>query len=118
MIVADTNLLAYFLVPGPQSRSAERVRAVHRVWAVPSLLPHELMNVLYQHVRRGVITRDEAIRAYKRGTSMVEISILPIDPVAILRLSEQTGCTTYDADFVWLAKELDSPLVTADKEIL
>lgn len=118
MIVADVNLLAYLLVPGPQTAQSERVRAKEKVWVVPALLPHELLNVLARYVRRGDIIRDEAIRAYRRGLAMVEISVMNPDPIAVLGLAERSGCTTYDAEYVWLAQELDLPFVTADREVV
>lgn len=118
MIVADVNLLAYVLVPGPTTQQAERVRAKEKVWVAPKLLPHELLNVLARYVRRGDISRDEAIRAYRRGLAITEISVMSPDPVAVLRLAERSGCTTYDMEYVWLAMELGLPLVTADKQVI
>ena len=118
MIVADANLLAYLLVPGPMSRHAEYVRSREKVWIAPALLRHELLNVLSRYVRRGDLTRDDAGRSFRRGLSMVEISSEELDPVAVLRLAESSGCTTYDAEYVWLAMELDLQLVTADQQVV
>ena len=46
MIVADTNLFAYFLINGPQTSQA--VKAFHRdsAWIAPSIWSIELLNVL------------------------------------------------------------------------
>lgn len=118
MIVADANLLVYLLVPGPSTQDAERVRAREKIWIAPPLLRYELMNVLARHVKGGQITRDEAARSAKRGLAMVELSVLKPDPVTLLTLVAQSGCSTYDLEYVWLAEETDSPLVTADQEVL
>jgi predicted nucleic acid-binding protein len=118
LIVADTNLLVYLLVPGPLTPRAERVRAKEKVWVVPPLLRHEFLNVLARHMRHGDIDRDEAVRAFRRGLSMVEVSLARPDPLDVLKMSEQSGCSTYDVEFVWLAMELDLPLVTADREVV
>lgn len=118
MIVADTNLVVYLLVSGPLTPLALRVRAKEKIWVVPSLMSHELLNVLAQHVSQGNIERDEAARAWKRAISMVEVSLSRPDPIAILNMAEQSKCSTYDLEYVWLARELDLMLVTADAEIL
>ena len=118
MIVADANLLVYLLVSGPLTPVALRVRAREKIWVVPSLTSHELLNVLARHVARGDIQRDEAARAWRRAFSMVEVSVLRPDPIAILNMAEQSNCSTYDLEYVWLARELDLPLVTADTELL
>lgn len=118
MIVSDTNLLVYLLVPGPFTQHAERVRAKEKVWAAPSLLPHELLNVLAQHMRQGDLDRDGAARTYRRGLAMIDISLRKPDPVVVLNRVEQSGCSTYDVEFVWLAQDLDVPLVTADQQVL
>ncbi len=118
MIVADTNLLVYFVVPGNTTSFAERVRAREKIWAVPSLLPHELLNVLALHVRQQKLDRDAAIRAYRRGLSIVQVAQLKPDPAAILRMMEEAACSTYDLEFVWTAQQLGVPLVIADQQIL
>lgn len=118
MIVADTNLVAYLVIPGDSTRQAERVRAKDRVWVVPPFLPHELLNVMATYVRKDVLDRDEALRAYRRGLSLVTVSDLKLDPVAVLNLASAAGGATYDAEFVWLAQQLRVPVVTADQEML
>jgi predicted nucleic acid-binding protein len=118
VIVADANLLAYLLVSGPLTAAAERVRAKEKIWIAPPLLRYELLNVLARYVIAGQIERDEAARSMKRGVAMVELSVLNPDPITILNLSAQSGCSTYDLQYVWLAEETDLPLVTADRKIL
>jgi predicted nucleic acid-binding protein len=118
VIVADTNLLVYLLIPGPYTQIAERIRAKEKLWVAPLLLPYELLNVLAKYVHRGDISRDEATRVFRRGISMVELSVIKSEPVAILQMSEQSGCSTYDLEFVWLAIELGIQLITADKQVL
>jgi hypothetical protein len=42
----------------------------------------------------------------------------PLTVQADRNMVEQSKCTTYDLEYVWLARELDLPLVTAEAEIL
>jgi predicted nucleic acid-binding protein len=118
VIVADTNLLVYLLVPTPLTRAAEQVRALEKVWIAPPLIRHELLNVLARYVRRGDVTLDEAGRACRRAEDLIEVSTARPDATDILRAAGKTNCSTYDLEYVWLARELDLPLVTADQEVL
>jgi hypothetical protein len=51
MIVADTNLLAYFVIPGAATPDAEYVRAKDNDWVAPVLLRFEWMNIVAQQLR-------------------------------------------------------------------
>ena len=119
MIVADANLLVYLLVPSGQlTRRAEYVRSREKVWIAPPLLRSELLNVLSGHVRRGDMDVDKAAKTYRRGLAMTEISLALPEPLSILRSADQTGCSTYDVEYVSLAIELGLRLVTADQQVL
>ena len=118
MIVADANVLTYLLIPQPLTKKAERARSKEKIRVVPQVLPHELLSVVMKYVRAGQISVDEASRTFRRGLAMVEVSIIRIDPSAVLRLAERSGCSTYDCQYVWLANDLGLPLLTEDREVL
>jgi predicted nucleic acid-binding protein len=118
MIVADTNLVAYTVIPGAATRDAERVRKRDHDWTAPSLLRFELMNVIAKECKGNRLSRDGALRTMRRGMNLVKVSKLVSDPLFIFNTCLATGCSTYDLEFVWLAMELAIPLVTADQQIL
>lgn len=114
MIVADTNLVAYAVISGIHSPAALQVRAKDREWIAPPLLRYELLNVVALYVRKGLLHRDEGIKAYSRGLNLVRFDPRPTDPIAVLNLCAISQGTSYDAEFVWLAMELGIPLVSGD----
>jgi predicted nucleic acid-binding protein len=118
VIVADANVLAYLVIPQPLTKKAELARSKEKIWAVPQVLPHELLSIVLKYVRGGKLSVDEATRAFRRGLALVEVSVIPIDAAAVLRLAEQSGCSTYDCQYVWLARDLGLPPVTEDREVL
>ena len=64
MIVADVNLIAYFLIPGEFTVAAEGVRMRDSDWTAPELWATEFLNVLATNVREGCITREAALAAW------------------------------------------------------
>jgi predicted nucleic acid-binding protein len=42
---------------------------------------------------------------------------LDVDQDAVVRLAVQTGLTTYDASYLWLANDLGIELVTLDRRL-
>jgi predicted nucleic acid-binding protein len=118
MIVADTNLLVYFAMSTSLSKDAQRVRAKDRNWTAPSLLRSEFMNVISKACRENHVSRDAALRSFRRGMNLVNISKLHSDPLFIFNAAQTTGCSSYDLEFVWLAMELGIQLVTADQQVL
>jgi predicted nucleic acid-binding protein len=118
VIVADTNLVAYVIIPGTNTPAAERVRAKDSEWIAPPLLRYELMNVVAQAFRQGQVDRDDAARIYRRGLSLVTLEDLPADPITILNLCHSSGCSPYDLEFVRLAMEHSAQLVTEDGKLM
>ena len=42
----------------------------------------------------------------------------PVDGAAVLELALASGCSAYDCEFVTLARQLDTALVTSDRKLL
>lgn len=118
MIVADTNIVAYFLIDGDHTTRAEAVRARDGHWRVPPLFVHEWISVIAAHVRADLFDRDEAIRTYRRGLAIVRVEQAPVDVIRVLNPHVATGCSTYDCQFIELAERLCVPLVTLDGQVL
>ncbi len=118
MIVADANLIAYLVLPGERTEQAESVLMQDPVWVVPVLWASELRSVVSHYVRSGQLTVAQASAAMERATALVGGREAPVDSREVLTLAHRSGCSTYDCEYVALARSLEVPLVTADKALL
>jgi predicted nucleic acid-binding protein len=58
------------------------------------------------------------LAVWSRALARLETKEHGIDGHHVLDLAIRTGCSTYDAEFVVLARQLDCPLLTFDRKLL
>jgi predicted nucleic acid-binding protein len=118
LIVVDTNVIAYFTIPGDMSDLAEAVRANDPVWAAPWLWRSEMRNLLILYERRGLLSIAE-IQGYMSDAEELLLGReYRVGSKGVLSLAANSGCTAYDCEFVYLAEELSVSMVTSDKKLL
>ena len=71
-----------------------------------------------KYIAKRLFDRDEALRTYKRGLSLVKIDDAVVDPLRIMNLRLAGGCSSYDCQFVAAAERIGAKLVTFDKEVV
>jgi len=118
VIIADTNLIAYLLVPGQFTSAAEAVFKKDPVWAAPLLWRSELRNVLWLYVRNGQKSVTDVLQVMRTAESLMFGHEFQVDSAPVLALAAQSMHSPYDCEFVQLAIEQHCPLVTADKRLL
>lgn len=118
MIVADANLIAYLVLPGEWTDQAEAVFLADPIWAVPVLWASELRSVMSRYVIGGSLTVAQGSAAMERAEKLVDGREAPVPSRDVLQLSLDSGCSSYDCEYVALAKLLGTPLVTFDKAVL
>ncbi len=118
MIVVDTNLVGYLHLAGPNAELAEQVLKQDPDWAAPVLWRSEMRNVLALYVRQGLLALDQALAIMDAATDLMRYGEYEVASHSILRLAQQSGCSAYDCEFVALAEDLQTTLVTSDKKLL
>jgi len=118
VIVVDTNVLAYLLLPGEFTAAAEKLRADEPEWAAPALWRSEFRNILAGQLRRKTLDFDQVCRAQKLAEGLLAGLEYEVDSVAVLELVQGSDCSAYDCEFMALATRLDCRLVTMDKKLL
>ncbi|HEX6039018.1 type II toxin-antitoxin system VapC family toxin [Longimicrobium sp.] len=118
MIVSDTNLIAYLLISGSATATAEAVLAKDPAWAAPAFWRSEMRNVLAGYLRKSLMTLPDALGIMADAESILAGNEHHVDSAPVLAMAYSSGCTAYDCEFVYLAQLLGIPLVTADKKVL
>jgi predicted nucleic acid-binding protein len=117
VIVVDTNVITYLLVPGDRTSAAEAWRRRDAEWAAPLLWRSEFRNVLATLVRLGRIELPIAQAIQEQAERLLAPLEFAVDSASLLALAASSGCSAYDCEFVALAEYLDVPLVTADRKL-
>ena len=118
MIVVDTNILAYLVIPGDKTEQAEATLLKCREWAAPFLWRSELRNVLSLYIKTGKLSIEAAFQSISDAEAVVSGRTYHVDNLRVLELAFESGCTAYDCEFVCLSEKLNVPLVTSDKKLL
>jgi len=118
MIVADTNLITYFIIPSPFTAEANSVFVKDPDWAAPILWRSEFRNVLWRYLRTAQITITDALMAMRYAESLLATREFEVDSSPILSLAASSNCSPYDCEFVHVAQTEGCPLVTSDKKVL
>ena len=113
-VVADCSVLAAMLFAEVQADEAMALLAQKAVHA-PSLLPYELASVGLKKQQAGA-TQAEVDTAL---TSFAElrIELHPAPAAAVSGLAARYKLSAYDAAYLWLAAELQAPLLTFDQRL-
>ena len=118
MIVVDTNVLAYLYLPGDHVADAEALLERDPAWAAPALWRSEFRNILAGFLRRKTLTFDQAYSLQVEAEGLLAGAEFEVDSRAVLQLVRDSDCSAYDCEFVALATQLNTKLVTADKKLL
>jgi predicted nucleic acid-binding protein len=118
VIVADTNLIAYFAIRDERSRLADGVFETDAIWVAPLLWRSELRNTLAKFLQHAGMTLEMALAALHSAEEIINGREYRVSSEKVLGLAAQSKCTAYDCEYIALAQELGVKLVTADKQIL
>ncbi len=117
MIVVDTNLVAYAVLPGERTRAALAVARRDADWVAPPLWRWELRNVLATAMRVRKLPLEGAVSAFQVAEQLVADADLRSSARDCLQLASQGRVSAYDAEFIFVAEQLGLPLVTADRKL-
>ena len=122
LCVLDCSILAAWVLTDEASAEADKLleQVVVQGAIAPSILSFEIMNVLIQAEKRGLITSAQV------SAQLSLVGNLPLDIVsdpssasfsAIVPVAQAHSLTSYDAAYLELAMREGLPLATTDKAL-
>jgi predicted nucleic acid-binding protein len=118
MIVADTNLIAYFFISGEHTADARSVFLKDPDWVAPLLWKSEFRNVVATYLRQGYFNLKDALNIAGEAERLLHGNEYAVPSDSVLKLVDESKCSAYDCEFAALAQEFGIKLVTSDKVIL
>ena len=118
MIVADTNIITYLLLPTTYTESVDTLYKIESDWTAPILWKSEFRNVLALYLRKNIITFDKALLLQEAAETIMAQNEFDVTSSQVLALVNESNCSSYDCEFVVLANHLSTQLVTQDKKVL
>jgi predicted nucleic acid-binding protein len=95
-------------------------RVVHQLAGVslvaPGLLGFELASICLKKMRAHPPKAAQILAAF-RMAGRLAIEFVDVVHEEVVTLARQTGLTTYDASYLWLARHLGGDLVTLDERV-
>jgi len=113
--VVDASALAAPLFGAPAAEAvAGRLEESYLV--SPVLLGFEIANVRLKKMRREPTQRDALLTAFAQYARM-PIEIVEVDHAETLPLAGALGLTSYDAAYLWMARQFGAEFVTLDRSL-
>jgi predicted nucleic acid-binding protein len=118
MIIVDANLIGALFLQGEQTPLATRIFDKDPDWYAPLLWQSEMRSLLTSYLRHKLITLDKATQIMDEVHALMMEHERHVSSSLVLELVATSKCTSYDCEYVALAKEMNLTLVTFDKEIV
>ena len=118
MIVVDVNVIAYLWIPGEMTDLAERALARDPHWVTSTLWRSEFRNILAGIIRRGDLDRKGLDRCLNGAESQLAGYEYLLPSALVMEKVVASTCSAYDCEYVSLAQDLETTLVTSDKQVL
>jgi predicted nucleic acid-binding protein len=118
VIVVDTNIIAYFFLPGTFTEKVQKQYELDQHWIAPALWRSEFRNILIGEVRRKTLSLSEAQAVQVEAEALMFGNEYDVSSHRVLDLAFRSDCSAYDCEFVALAAERNALLLTADKKVL
>lgn len=118
MIVVDTNIISCLFFPSKFSELTEELIVKDPHWIAPILWRSELRNVLAGYIRNDLIEFEDSTAIMNRAENLLSDNEYQVSSISVLNLVLNSNCSAYDCEYVALAKQNKTFLVTQDKKVI
>jgi predicted nucleic acid-binding protein len=121
VIVVDANVAAKWFLPEKGSAEAEQLLSDARKILAPELIRTEVAGAITRKVRSGELAAEKAIHRCGIWLKQLEqhvVTLIPDEEVfeSAVRLSVEIKHPLQDCLYLAVARQYDTPLITADKK--
>jgi len=116
VVLVDTNVLAYLLLEGDRTSSAQELFERDSDWRSEAFLMVEFSNVLATCIRTKSITREQGLKLLA-GAEAVVPAVNSVRHGLVLEAAIEFGISAHDARFIALAVQMKVKLVTEDVKL-
>ena len=117
LIVVDTNVIAHFFSPGALTTLTQRAYA-KATWCAPLLWRSEYRNVLASHYLAGSLDSATARELMNKAERLMWGREFSVRSSTVLNLIETSNRSAYDCEFIALAQDFGTSLITADEPVI
>ncbi len=114
MIVTDVNVLAAYLIEGPSTPAAQRLRKVDAEWMVPPFWRLEFQGVLWKYVRHGGMPAATASAQLEKAIALFGPNEIGPAFDIVMQDALNWRITVYEAQYIALARAFGVRCVTED----
>ena len=118
MIVVDTNVIISMTFETPHSEAVANLHRADPEWAAPHLWRSEFLNVLRHYIKRGLVNLKESFEAIDYAQTLVANREHDTQRHLVVEYLFKSAASSYDCEFVTLAKILDVNLITFDSQLV
>ena len=116
VLVVDASALGALVFGEPMAEEIAEVLS-HGPIVAPALLWFELTSICLRKVSLYPKQKEQILTAFLSARNLA-IEVADVDHLEVIELARETGLTSYDASYLWLALHLKGKLVTLDKKLL
>ena len=118
MIVVDTNVIAHTWLPSDQKDKIKALIEKDSEWISPILWRSEFRSVLAKLIRKELISDSKAIEIADEAEGHMASREFNVPTKNVISILRKSSLSSYDSEFVALAKIKNLNLVTLDKKIV
>ena len=116
VLIVDASALGALIFGEPQAGEiAERLS--EGIMVAPALIWFELASICLKKIKAHPKLEVQLLQAFQLAGNL-DIKIVEVDHSEVVQLARRSGLTTYDANYLWLARMLNGRLVTLDELLL
>jgi predicted nucleic acid-binding protein len=117
VLLVDTNVVAYLLIQGDHTASAQELRRRDRDWRSEAFLLVEFTNVLASSIATNRMSVPLAQDFLAKAVSLFDGKLARMAHASVLSIAARHRVSAYDAHFLALADQLGRRLVTEDSRL-